>query len=255
MQKSPYTEPLLMAAACSLVGVLAARGVFNSISGFPTVFAGICLIFGLFAIWTQRPRKAVVGRVLVLLLGAAVAVGGSMYQRRIIDASIAERQAVVTDEIRGSVLPTPIGFDPLNRDQASWDAAAALDADATLVTFWARWCSPCWKEMEELEELYREHADRGLQVLAVTRYDEPDDSDERQSDFDKAVDFLERRDLSYPAAITDSDELFAACRLTSPPGLALVDADGRVVDFAIGLEKARGLMDQAVAMLGSDVEG
>ena len=252
VRNSPYKEPTLFATACVVVGVLAARGTFNSIAGFPFIFAAACIVFGLLSIWRQRPRRAVAGRLLILFLGAAVAIGGSLYQRRIIAEQIADRQLRVADEIRGSTLPAPIGYEPLNREPAAWNEVAALDGEATLITFWARWCSPCWKEMEELEELYREHGDRGLRVLAVTRYDDPDDADERRSDFDKAVDFLDGRDLTFPAAITDSDELYAVCRVNSPPGLVLVDREGRVVDFAIGLDKARRLMERAVGMLDGD---
>ncbi len=252
-QRSPYKEPIVFASACVVVSVLAARGVFNSISGFPLIFAAACVVFGLLSIWRQRPRRAVAGRVLILVLGAAIAIGGSLHQRRVVAEQIANRQLQVADEIRGSKLPPPIGFEPLNREPEAWDEVAALDGDATLITFWARWCSPCWKEMEELDELYREHGDRGLRVLAVTRYDHPGEPDERRADFDKAVDFLDGRDLTFPAAITDSDELYTACKVNSPPGLVLVDGDGRVVDFAIDLDRARRLMERAVEMLDGAV--
>jgi thiol-disulfide isomerase/thioredoxin len=155
----------------------------------------------------------------------------------------------VLEEIRGPTLPAPVGFEPLNLDEVAWNRAASLEAAATLIAFWARWCLPCWKEMEELDDLDRRHHADGLEVLAVTRYEDPGDPAERRSDFDKAVAFLDGRDLTIPAAITDRDELYAACRVTTPPGLVLVDAGGRVVDFAIGLDRAREVMQRAVAML------
>ena len=101
--------------------------------------------------------------------------------------------------------------------------------------------------MDELEELYRQHQDQSLRIVAVTRYDRPGSTDERRSDFSKAQKFVEQRELTYPAAITDRDDLYRAYRVHSPPGVVLVDDQGRVVDFAISLESTRSLIQKAVA--------
>ena len=238
-----------MATACAVVGVLAALGKFNSILNFPVIFALVCLFFGLLSLWRQQPRRAIPARGLILLAGVAVAVGGWVYQGRQIEERLAEARLRVLEAIRGSAVPSVAGLEPLNTDLATWDEAASFTARATVVTFWARWCSPCWKEMEELEGLYQRHNDEGLRVLAVTRYDKPEDVDERRSDFAKAQKFLERRGFSYPAAITDRDDIYRAYRVRSPPGIALVDDQGRIVDFAISLESARSLMQKAAELV------
>ena len=149
MKNSIYREPILYAAACTVVGVLAARGVFNSMFAFPYVFALICLLFGALSLWRTRPRSALAARALILAARAALAVAGSMYQQRIIDTRIAERQLQVLLDLRGETVPDLAGLEALNTEQAVWDEAASLTGKATLVTFWARWCSPCWKEMDE----------------------------------------------------------------------------------------------------------
>jgi hypothetical protein len=109
--------------------------------------------------------------------------------------------------------------------------------------------------MAELEGLYQRHKDKGLRVLAVTRYEKPEDADERRSDFAKGQQFLERREISYPAAITDRDDIYRAYHVRSPPGLALVDDQGRIVDFAISLESARSLMQRAAALVAEAPTG
>ena len=43
-----------------------------------------------------------------------------------------------------------------------------LRGKPVLLNFWATWCAPCRDEMPELEQLYREHKDKGLVVLAVS---------------------------------------------------------------------------------------
>lgn len=46
----------------------------------------------------------------------------------------------------------------------------------TLVDFWASWCGPCMRKMPHLKEIYAEYAPKGLEVLGVAVWDEPDNS-------------------------------------------------------------------------------
>ncbi len=235
------------ALICAAVGGLAAWGLFNNISHFPLIFSGIMILVGLLPVW-RAPRDRPAVRTAILLLGGAVAAAGWSYRIQLSrDAQVASQERILA-AIEGKVAPSSAGFDPLNTEAALWNEASSYAADATLVTFWARWCSPCWKEMDELEELHREHGSKNLRIVAVTRYDTPEDPDKRQSDLEKAQRFLTSRDITYPAAITDSDAFYAGFNLSTPPGLALIDGAGRIVDFAVGIDRARDLMRQAVEL-------
>ena len=59
-----------------------------------------------------------------------------------------------------------------------------------LVNFWATWCPPCVEELPMIEAFWREHAAKGLQVLALA-VDQP--SSVRR--------FLERQPLSFPVGL------------------------------------------------------
>jgi len=37
----------------------------------------------------------------------------------------------------------------------------------TFISFWATWCKPCLKELDEIEKLYRTYKDSGFVVIAV----------------------------------------------------------------------------------------
>ncbi len=70
----PYASALSLAVACAVVGALAALGKFNSMMGFPWVFALVCVVLGAISLW--RDPGPVGPRAALVLVGAAIAVGG-----------------------------------------------------------------------------------------------------------------------------------------------------------------------------------
>jgi len=57
-------------------------------------------------------------------------------------------------------------FELAGMDGSAWRLASARGRPL-LLNFWASWCEPCRAEMPALQQLAREHAAGGLQVLAV----------------------------------------------------------------------------------------
>jgi len=249
LRKSVYTEAVVTALVCAVVGLLAARGTFNSIMNFPVIFTAIVVGLASLSLWRERPRQKTAARAEILVVGAVLAVAGWSYQGRVIERSQINARLMILQEIQGRTAPSMAGLEPLNADQEAWNVAASFRSPATIITFWARWCSPCWKEMEELEELYRQYQDQGLRVVAVTKYDNPEDEDARSSDFAKATEFLDKRGMTYPSAITDRDDIYRAFRVASPPGAVLINGSGQIVDFAISLGSVRDLMEKASSMV------
>ncbi|TDI28945.1 MAG: redoxin domain-containing protein [Acidobacteria bacterium] len=91
----------------------------------------------------------------------------------------------------------------------------------TLVNLWATWCTPCAREMPELERLYRE-GDGNLAVIGLS-LDRPGDRERIQA-------FLTRMGTTYPVYVTTPDtwdKIFRGGRISVPLSI-LVNEDGRV---------------------------
>jgi len=77
----------------------------------------------------------------------------------------------------------------LQTPQGTELAFASLKGRPLLVNFWATWCPPCVEEMPLLDAFFRQHADRGWQVVGLA-VDQP-----------SAVrTFLQRTPVTFPIA-------------------------------------------------------
>ena len=42
-----------------------------------------------------------------------------------------------------------------------------FSGDVVVISFWATWCAPCKRELDDLAKLYRKHNNEGFEVLAI----------------------------------------------------------------------------------------
>jgi thiol-disulfide isomerase/thioredoxin len=95
-----------------------------------------------------------------------------------------------------------------------------------LVNFWAPWCAPCREEIPFLEQLSRQRASDGLQIIGVA-------VDDRAA----VLDFARRAAIKYPLLIGERPGLEAVQALGMEavfPFSVFVDARGRIVTLKIG---------------------
>lgn len=93
-----------------------------------------------------------------------------------------------------------------------------------VVNYWATWCGPCIKEMPELDELHREHAQ--VEVIGLAFED---------TEREELEGFLKRRPVSYPIAqidVYDPPKAFQVPR--GLPTTHLIAPDGRLARSFLG---------------------
>lgn len=102
-----------------------------------------------------------------------------------------------------------------------------LRGKVVLVTFWATWCGPCKKEMPELQKFQKEHADKGVEVLAVNI----DDFNSRS----KIEPFLKENDLRVRVLLEDPAQL-TGYDYSGIPALYVIDREGRIAHARTGYD-------------------
>ena len=98
---------------------------------------------------------------------------------------------------------------------------------ALIVNFWATWCAPCRREIPLLQQLQRDHAGEGFQVIGIA------------VDFrDKVLAYADEMQIDYPLLIGEQEALDAAAAFgmttVGLPFTVFCDRQGRIVTAHLG---------------------
>jgi len=145
------------------------------------------------------------------------------------------RLAVAAIAAVGVIAVTPTARSLTNGDPAPACVLAVLDGSRSVslaeyrgqvvyLDFWASWCGPCRESFPFMNELQRELAGRGLQILAVS--------------VDKTADEARRFLARYPAQFATALDAPGACpaayRLEGMPSSYVIGRDGIVRAVHVG---------------------
>jgi thiol-disulfide isomerase/thioredoxin len=91
------------------------------------------------------------------------------------------------------------------------------------VNFWATWCVPCKKELPDIQRLYDEKRDQGLEVLTINYQEGAED----------AQAFFDARSLTLPLLLDDG-AVYEQYRLQGLPDSFFIDRDGNIAALQYG---------------------
>ena len=121
-------------------------------------------------------------------------------------------------------------FETTGIDGKTYTEKVFSDYDLTLVNVFTTWCSPCVKEIPELQELYKEMKDKGVGVAGVVL----DTTDEKGNQDEEAVKkagiLQEKTKAEYPFLIPDTTMMNGRLQgISAFPETFFVDKDGNIV--------------------------
>ncbi len=89
-----------------------------------------------------------------------------------------------------------------------------------VLLFWATWCTPCKKELDEQKELFNSLAAEGVHVLLI--------SEDNQKSMAKVKPFVESKGYTWPALHDPDGEVLKRYGGINLPYTVVLDADGNV---------------------------
>ena len=116
--------------------------------------------------------------------------------------------------------------------------------ELTLFDFWATWCKPCRKAIPELNKIYADYRDMGVQVVGVNC-----DGPRSQA---KVAPMARSLQIKYPVLLDINSDLMNEMNLANFPTLIAVNNEGEVVyvheGFALGDEvEIRNAIEDLIA--------
>lgn len=150
--------------------------------------------------------------------------------------------------VGGSVQPIleTLKLDDLEGD--SQPLANYLGKGPLLIDFWATWCKPCLMAMPELEELYKELHESGLQILGI--------NEDGPRNASKVKPFVRSHGYSFPIVLDLNRDAQRRLNALTLPTTLLLDSEGTVVHVSSGYRKGEiaKLRGQIEAMLAKEAD-
>lgn len=161
-----------------------------------------------------------------------------------------------TTPLGASPIPTSTGAAPLSTEQQTNQAAIQKtplgafttndtkgnevtnevfsNAKLTMLNVWATFCGYCIQEMPELNELSKEYADKGVQIIGLVG-DVGDDSGNVSNDeVQQVVNIYEKAGAEYLQLLPSSDLQSLILNYVSAfPTTIFIDSNGNILDYAI----------------------
>lgn len=110
-----------------------------------------------------------------------------------------------------------------------------------ILNFWASWCPPCKAEMPDFEEAYKKYGNE-VEFMMVNL------TDGYQETLQKAKEHISSNGYTFPVYFDTESTGAYAYNISSVPATYVIDAEGNIVDHAIGMMTAEDL-ESAIALV------
>ncbi|MCM1517874.1 MAG: AhpC/TSA family protein [Pseudoflavonifractor sp.] len=106
----------------------------------------------------------------------------------------------------------------------------------TLVDFWASWCGPCMRELETVREIYGKYNGKGLDVVGVAVWDEPQATEAK----------IAEKEIPWPNIINAQKIPTDIYGIMGIPHIMLIAPDGTIVERGLHGDSLRAVVARAM---------
>lgn len=118
-------------------------------------------------------------------------------------------------------------FSTKNLEDKSVDSKLFKDYKLTMVNLWATFCKPCISEMPDIQKVYEEEKENGINVIGIVA----DIRDEKDTDMKtKAKDMISKTGVKYENIIADKNlATYFAGVSDAVPTTIFIDSNGKII--------------------------
>jgi peroxiredoxin len=147
----------------------------------------------------------------------------------------------------GETLDQAPRFEAENLDGETVSLDSLLQKGPVFVTFWALWCKPCIRELDDLKPVWEEYHTRGFEIVAI--------SQDGPRSVSRVKPMVRSKGWDFTVLLDPDKELSRAFQVIALPTSFLIDTAGKVVrtqqGYKPGMEET---IEKAIVDLLPDIE-
>jgi cytochrome c biogenesis protein CcmG, thiol:disulfide interchange protein DsbE len=138
---------------------------------------------------------------------------------------------------------------PLNAEKEI--VSKDLKGKPVMVSFFASWCPPCKKQIEELKEVYKENAPKGLVIIGAATDSKIITDTKNDEETDNVKEAIKNKEIPYAVGIA-SEKVAKDLKFKGIPTTIFIDRSGNIVKTFYGFHEKADFADAVKTIMAGE---